>query len=124
MSKSVVKTFVVGLSAVVALSFSAGQVFAECSDAQQQTLGRVVADTVTAEIKAKAPAQHKRLIKIEDCDVSNGALRSDFTYNYTDSRSSYAVEGIATIDKNGKVEIKRLKSPQQVWASIETDYNE
>jgi len=124
MSKSFIKTFVLGLSASLALSLSAGQVFAECSEAQQQQLGRAVADTVTAEIKDKAPAQHKRLIKIEDCQASNDSVRSSFTYNYTDDRDSYAVEGTAVVTKDGKVDIKGLKSPQQVWASIDSNYNE
>ena len=124
MSKSIVKTFVLGLTASLALSLSAGQVFAGCTEAQQQQLGRAVADTVTKDIKAEAPAQHKRLIKVEDCQVSGDVLRSGFTYNYTDNRDSYAVEGVATVAKDGKVEIKTLNHPQQVWASIDSNYVE
>ena len=122
--KTVLKTFVLGLSAALALSLSAGQVFAGCTEAQQQQLGRAVADTVTSEIRDQAPAQHKRLIKVEDCEVQGDALRSSFTYNYTDNRDSYAVEGVATVAKDGKVDIQTLKRPQQVWASIASNYDE
>jgi hypothetical protein len=122
--KSIIKTFALGLSAALALSLSAGQVFAGCTEAQQQQLGRAVADTVADEIKDKAVAQHKRLIKVEDCEATGDTLRSGFTYNYTDNRDSYAVEGTAVVAKDGKVEIRTLKRPEQVWASIDSNYVE
>lgn len=119
---SMFKTFLYGLSASLALSLSAGSVFA-CTQAQEETLGRAVADTVTAQLHEAAPVQSKRLIKVEDCEVIKGVMHSNFVYNYVSKDAAYAVEGTARVS-DGKVEIHSLKHPEQVWASIDTNYTE
>jgi hypothetical protein len=107
----------------LALSLTAAQAFAGCAKTAETAAGQNIADTVAQQIRDKAPAQRKRLIKVQDCEVFQGVLTANFTYNYIDDKGAYAVDGAARV-VDGKVEISKLKRPATIVASIDTNYTE
>lgn len=117
------KTPILVAGLTLALSLSAAQAFAGCVEKTEVAAGESIADAVAQQIREKVPAQHKRLIKVQDCNVSQGVLTANFTYNYIDGKGAYAVDGAARI-VDGKVEISKLKHPATIMASIDSYYTE
>ncbi|MGA9658074.1 MAG: hypothetical protein WBQ60_03115 [Asticcacaulis sp.] len=95
-----------------------------CSIAQQEKIGKQIADAAADKVRDKAPAQSKRLIKVESCTVKDGIASTYFTYNYMANDMAYAVEGKASVDAAGAVELAEVNRPGVVFASIETNYIE
>lgn len=107
----------------LALSLTAAQAFAGCEQKTEAAAGQSIADAVASQIRDKVPAQHKRLIKVQDCEVTKGVLTASFTYNYINDKGAYAVDGAARV-VDGKVEISKLVRPAAIVASIESNYTE
>ena len=133
MMKSISLLAGAALLAVSAISASA-PAFAEgsfsnpssqkCATAQEEMAGRQIADSLSERIRDTAPAQSKRLIKIEGCQVSHGVVKTYFTYNYLAEKTAYAVEGQAVVDAAGAVTLAQVEKPDIVFASIDSNYVE
>ena len=95
-----------------------------CTTAQEETIGKQIADAAADKVRGKAPAQSKRLIKVESCEVNKGVISTWFTYNYVSNNIAYAVDGQARIDTTGAVELAQIDKPGKVYASIDTNYVE
>jgi hypothetical protein len=95
-----------------------------CTTAQEEAIGKQIADATADKVRGSAPAQSKRLIKIEACKVSDGAISTYFTYNYVSHNTAYAVDGKAKVDATGAVELAQVAKPGIVYASIDNNYVE
>ncbi|MFT4076565.1 MAG: hypothetical protein QM647_13660 [Asticcacaulis sp.] len=95
-----------------------------CTTAQEEAIGKQIADAAADKVRGSAPAQSKRLIKIEACKVNDGAISTYFTYNYVSNNTAYAVDGKAHIDATGAVELAQIAKPGIVFASIDSNYVE
>ncbi|HTM79797.1 hypothetical protein [Asticcacaulis sp.] len=121
-------------AALLAVSAISAPAFAEgsfsnpssqkCATAQEEMAGRQIADSLSERIRDTAPAQSKRLIKIEGCQVSHGVVKTYFTYNYLAEKTAYAVEGQAVVDAAGAVTLAQVEKPGIVFASIDSNYVE
>lgn len=116
---SVLKISAIGLT--LALSLTAANAFADCSEKGQQEVGQKVAAAVKSQLSSEVPAQSKRLIKIQSCSATDGVIETSFSYDYVSDKRAYEVEGTARI-VDGKVEISDADRPQKIYASIETNY--
>jgi hypothetical protein len=95
-----------------------------CTTAREEAIGKQIADAAADQVRGKAPVQSKRLIKVESCNINNGVISIDFTYNYVSNKMAYAVEGKAKVDATGAVELAQVNDPDLVFASIEGNYVE
>ena len=121
-------------TALLAATLSAVPAFAQgsfsnpsshsCTTAQEELAGRQIADNVADKVRGKAPAQSKRLIKVEACKANNGVISTWFTYNYVSNNVAYAVDGKARVDASGAVELAQIARPGIVYASIDSNYVE
>lgn len=96
----------------------------DCSTAEAEAIGKPIADAAADKVRGSAPAQSKRLIKVEACKVNNGVISTYFTYNYVSNDTAYAVEGKAKVDATGAVELAQIAKPGIVFASIDSNYVE
>lgn len=121
-------------AALLAATVSAAPSFAEgsftnpsshsCTTAQEEAIGKPIADAAADKVRDSAPAQSKRLIKVEGCKVNNGVVSTYFTYNYVSNNVAYAVDGKAKIDAAGTVELAQIAKPGIVYASMDSNYVE
>ena len=121
-------------AALLAATASAAPSFAEgsftspsshsCTTAQEEAVGKPIADAAADKVRDSAPAQSKRLIKVEGCKVTNGVVSTWFTYNYVSNNVAYAVDGKAKVDAAGAVELAQIEKPGIVYASIDSNYVE
>jgi hypothetical protein len=121
-------------TALLAATLSAAPAFAEgsfsnpssqnCTTAQEETIGKQIANAAADKVRGSAPAQSKRLIKIEACKVNNGVVSTYFTYNYVSNNTAYAVGGKAAVDATGTVTLAQVEKPGIVFASIDSNYVE
>ncbi len=95
-----------------------------CTTAQEEAIGKQIADAAADKVRSKTPAQSKRLIKVESCKVNSGVISTYFTYNYISNNVAYAVDGKAKIDATGTLELAQVAQPWIVYASIDTNYVE
>ncbi|MCR6659517.1 MAG: hypothetical protein NVV72_09270 [Asticcacaulis sp.] len=121
-------------AALLAASIAATPSFAEgsfsnpsshsCTTAQEEAVGKPIADAAADKVRDSAPAQSKRLIKVEGCKVNDGVVSTWFTYNYVSNNVAYAVDGKAKVDATGAVELAQIEKPGIVYASIDSNYVE
>ncbi|MGN6209637.1 hypothetical protein [Asticcacaulis sp.] len=121
-------------AALLAASVSVVPAFAEgsfsnpsshsCTTAQEEAVGKPIADAAADKVRDSAPAQSKRLIKVEGCKVNNGVVSTWFTYNYVSNNVAYAVDGKAKVDATGAVELAQIEKPGIIYASIDSNYVE
>ncbi|MBW8882636.1 MAG: hypothetical protein JF615_14800 [Asticcacaulis sp.] len=111
---------IVCVAAVLAGSLIASQALAECSKAEEVSLAKVATKAVSERISGR---QGHKVMRIYECDATNGVLAADFRYDYVTADGVQTVTGSVKADNSGVTALDMAAQTASV-AWNDSDYTE
>ncbi len=110
---------VLGLALALGLTFGASHAFAdECTDGQEDAVGKAVAASASAKISAVVPGASKQMINMEVCESQGAGAYAEFKYNVIGADGLYWAQGKAKVAGTSVKELTFTQlSPNLVSAS-------